>query len=202
MQTQSCRCHVLFLVCSFLPASGPPVIPENLTSVISTEGQTVLFRCMAGSDPLPNISWLFNDTLISSTAQRSIRSETVELSRTSELTLADITNQDFTGSYTCLASNVHPPSATTSAFLTVYSKKDTISKLSNVSTVHTSEENATSARDCASGWPTAPKRCCCILFWLLVQIFKCTARRAAAQFTLVCFAICMNVALPYSFAYY
>ena len=84
------------------------VAPQILSDII-TEGRDVTnFTCQATGDPVPNISWFFNEVMIdvSDTNKYRIESRPINTSTTENtLTVYNITSSDV-GTYTCNASNI------------------------------------------------------------------------------------------------
>ena len=99
---------------------GPPHITQHPQSMIRTEGNTVTFDCSADADPLPNITWTFAGSAISTSGNRVVANMASFPSVVSRLTLSSITRTTDEGQYACIASNTRAPNAIAQATLTVY----------------------------------------------------------------------------------
>ena len=87
--------------------------PQNETRL---EGDDAVFICIAEAEPLHTVQWFFQDTLLTASGTKY----TIDDSSTGtygRLTV-DSVNQNDTGQYTCVVSNVHG-NASVSAFLQV-----------------------------------------------------------------------------------
>ena len=103
------------------------VIPSIKTSIndeISNQGQNLTLLCKAVGEPLPDISWYFNDVMINvsdNSSKYMIVSRSLNITTTENiLTVYNVTSSDV-GTYTCNASNIIG-SVTSSGILTVTSK--------------------------------------------------------------------------------
>eukprot|EP00117_Sycon_ciliatum_P022357 scpid935/ scgid0353/ Receptor-type tyrosine-protein phosphatase S; Receptor-type tyrosine-protein phosphatase sigma len=124
---------------------GPPVISVPPTDIISTEDSTVTFSCTGLSDPLPDIAWFFGSVLIVNDATRTITTTPGnDPPRVSTLQLSGIRNDRDQGSYTCVATNIHSPSANSTVTLLVYTVPTVTSTLQQISII----ENGTFTIDC------------------------------------------------------
>ena len=112
-------CDCLFIsTCSFalvIPAISPEVMDQT-----QNEGETASFTCQAPGDPIPTISWYFNDAPVdeANTIKYTISmmsSNTTTISST--LTIMNVQSSDV-GTYTCNATNV-VSTDTSSGVLTV-----------------------------------------------------------------------------------
>ena len=84
------------------------MINQNITDIIKNESESVNFTCEATGEPVPNISWYFNDIMINVSdksskdviVSRSLNKTTTE----NTLTVYNVTSSDV-GTYTCTAIN-------------------------------------------------------------------------------------------------
>ena len=103
-----------------------PSIEHLVDDEITDWEENVTFLCQAVGEPVPDISWYFNDVMINVSdnsskymiVSRSLNKTTYE----STLTGYNVTSSDV-GTYTCNASNIIG-SATSSGILSVTSKID------------------------------------------------------------------------------
>ena len=104
--------------CSFalvIPAISPEVMDQT-----QKEGETASFTCQATGEPVPTISWYFNDAPVDETNTMKYTILMMLLNTTtisSTLTIMNIQSSDV-GTYTCNATNV-VSSDTSSGVLTV-----------------------------------------------------------------------------------
>ena len=87
------------------------VIPMILSEItdLSDGGRTIVnFTCTAIGEPIPDISWYFNDVMINVSDDSSkymIESRSINITATENtLTVYNVTSSDV-GVYTCIASN-------------------------------------------------------------------------------------------------
>ena len=101
-----------------------PSIEFSINDEIRDQEENVTFLCQAVGEPVPDISWYFNDVMINVSdnsskymiVSKSFNITTIE----NKLTLYNVTSSDV-GTYTCNASNIIG-SVTSSGILTVTSK--------------------------------------------------------------------------------
>lgn len=80
-------------------------IIDNLIDQTVTEGNAVTFSCQAVGEPIPIISWYFNNILVNQSAKYEILTERLNHScRISTLTVKSVEPSDA-GTYTCYATN-------------------------------------------------------------------------------------------------
>ena len=88
--------------------------------------ENVTFLCQAVGEPVPDISWYFNDVIINvsdNSSKYMIVSRSLNITTTENtLTVYNVTSSDV-GTYTCNASNIIG-SVSDSGILTVTSKND------------------------------------------------------------------------------
>ena len=103
------------------------VIPNFKISVnneIKNQEENVTFLCQAVGEPVPDISWYFNDVMINvsdNSSKYMIVSRSLNITTTENtLTVYNVTSSDV-GTYTCNASNIIG-SVTSSGILTATSK--------------------------------------------------------------------------------
>ena len=83
-----------------------PVIISDITDISDNESDLAVFICQAVGQPIPNISWHFNDVMISNSSKYMIVSNSLNTTTTENtLTVYNITSGDV-GVYTCTATNV------------------------------------------------------------------------------------------------
>ena len=90
---------------SSLSFTANPVITSSITDVNEDERNLAIFICQAVGHPIPDISWYFNDVMISNSSKymivsKSLNTTTIE----NTLTVYNITSADV-GVYTCTATN-------------------------------------------------------------------------------------------------
>ena len=90
-----------------------PSIENSIENKVRNQNENVTFTCQAVGEPVPNISWYFNDVMINVSDNSS---KYMIVSRT--LTVYNVTSSDA-GTYTC---NSSIGSTTSSGILTVTSK--------------------------------------------------------------------------------
>ena len=85
---------------------------------IQDEGTTATFTCQATGEPVPTISWYFNNIVLANGAKHTISMMSVNTTTiNSTLTIMSVESSDV-GTYTCNATNV-VSSDTSSGVLTV-----------------------------------------------------------------------------------
>ena len=96
---------------------GPDII--GLMNQAENEGDTASFTCQANGEPLPTISWYFNDVPLneSNTNKYMITERLIPNANIDILNIMDVESSDV-GTYTCNATNVIS-SDTKSGVLTV-----------------------------------------------------------------------------------
>ena len=108
--------HFIFIVI--------PSIENPVDNKIRDQEDNVTFLCQAVGEPVPNISWYFNDVMINvlyNSSKYMIVSRSLNITTTEKtLTVYNITSSDV-GTYTCNASNIIG-SVANSGILTVTSK--------------------------------------------------------------------------------
>ena len=88
------------------PVAANPVIISDINDVNEDESNLAIFICQAVGQPIPNISWYFNDVMISNSSKYMIVSNSLNTTTTENtLTVYNITSADV-GVYTCTATNV------------------------------------------------------------------------------------------------
>ena len=101
-----------------------PNIEFSINDEISNQEENVTFLCQAVGEPVPDISWYFNDVMINvsdNSSKYMIVSRSFNITTTENtLTVYNVTSSDV-GMYTCNASNIIG-SVTSSGILTVTSK--------------------------------------------------------------------------------
>ena len=103
---------ISFNYCKFNERSLLLVIPsiENLVDdEIRNQEENVTFLCQAVGEPVPDISWYFNDVMINvsdNSSKYMIVSRSLNITTTENtLTVYNVTSSDV-GTYTCNASNI------------------------------------------------------------------------------------------------
>ena len=103
-----------------------PIILSEITDLSDEGRDKVIFTCQAVGEPVPDISWYFNDVMINvsdNSSKYMIVSRSLNITTTENtLTVYNVTSSDV-GTYTCNASNIIG-SVTSSGILTVTSKSD------------------------------------------------------------------------------
>ena len=101
-----------------------PSIENIINSEIRNQEENISFPCQAVGEPVPDISWYFNDVMINvsdNNTKYMIVSRSLNITTTENtLTVYNVTSSDV-GTYTCNASNIIG-STKTSGVLTVTSK--------------------------------------------------------------------------------
>jgi len=112
---------VIFVVITFAVI---PSIENSIDNEVKDQGDNVTFLCQTVGEPVPDISWYFNDIKINVSdnsnkymiMSRSLNITTIE----NTLTVYNVTSSDV-GTYTCNSSNVIG-SVTSFGILTVTSE--------------------------------------------------------------------------------
>ena len=96
---------IYIILLSSLNFTVSPVIISSITDVSDNENDLAIFICQAVGPPIPDISWYFNDVIISNSSKymivsKSLNTTTIE----NTLTVYNITSADV-GVYTCTATN-------------------------------------------------------------------------------------------------
>ena len=103
-----------------------PCIEKEIDDVTSDQEENITFLCEAMGEPIPDISWFFNDVMINVSENSNkymIVSRSLNLTTTENaLKVYNVTSFDV-GTYTCNASNTFG-SNTNFGILTVTSKSD------------------------------------------------------------------------------
>ena len=111
-----------------------PSIVNSTDDEIRDQTENVTFLCQAVGEPVPDISWYFNDVMINvsdNSSKYMIMSRSLNITTTENtLTVYNVTSSDV-GTYTCNSSNIIG-SVTSSGILTVNSKFDIFYKTSTV----------------------------------------------------------------------
>ena len=101
-----------------------PSIENSFNDEVRGHTENSLFSCRAVGEPVPDISWYFNDVMINvsdNSSKYMIVSRSLNITTTENtLTVYNVTSSDV-GTYTCNASNIIG-SVTSSGILTVTSK--------------------------------------------------------------------------------
>ena len=109
----------MFHVHTVIPSVAIPPIDE-----IADQTKNVTLLCQAVGEPVPDISWYFNDVMINvsdNSSKYMIMSRSLNITTTENtLTVYNVTSSDV-GTYTCNSSNIIG-SVTSSRILTVTSK--------------------------------------------------------------------------------
>ena len=115
------RVYILLNNFSVIPSINNSIENEN---EISDQNENVTFLCQAVGEPVPDISWYFNDVMINvsdNSSKYMIMSRSLNITTTENtLTVYNVTSSDV-GTYTCNSSNIIG-SVTGSRILTVTSK--------------------------------------------------------------------------------
>ena len=114
-----CKYIYLYISCTVIPS-----IEFSINNEIRDHEENVTFLCQAVGEPVPDISWYFNDVMINvsdNSSKYMIVSRSLNITTTENtLTVYNVTSSDV-GTYTCNASNIIG-SVTSSGILTVTSK--------------------------------------------------------------------------------
>ena len=95
----------------------PDISPEVMNQT-QNEGDTASFTCQATGEPVPTISWYYNNTLLVNGTEYIITEMSLNTTTISNtLTIMNVESSDV-GTYTCNATNV-VSSDTSSGVLTV-----------------------------------------------------------------------------------
>lgn len=105
---------ILSLIFSFpllsLSLSGPPAIINGPVNQKRIEGDSVTFSCFATGDPIPEVTWRFNNSLILTNNTKYSVGDITEGIEFGSLTISDLNYFDK-GTYECTASNVNGTSS-------------------------------------------------------------------------------------------
>ena len=105
----NCKFNTAFLKCIILlllSLTDKPVIISDITGINKDESNLATFICQTVGQPIPSISWYFNDVMISNSSKYMIVSNSLNTTTTENtLTVYNITSADV-GVYTCTATNV------------------------------------------------------------------------------------------------
>ena len=86
-----------------------PSINQSISNKTSNETQSVNLTCQAVGEPVPDIGWYFNGTMINvsdNSSKYMIMSRSLNITTTENtLTVYNVTSSDV-GTYTCNATNV------------------------------------------------------------------------------------------------
>ena len=111
---------------NFIYCVVTPTIEVSVSNQIRNQEENISFLCQAVGEPVPDISWYFNDVMINvsdNSSKYMIVSRSLNITTTENtLTVYNVTSSDV-GTYTCNASN-DIGSVTSSGVLTVTSKSD------------------------------------------------------------------------------
>ena len=108
---------MIFMYTCFSYIVNSTISPQVMDQV-QDEGWAASFTCQATGEPVPTISWYFNDTLLADGATHTISETSVNTTTiNSTLTIMSVQSSDV-GTYTCNATNV-VSSDTSSGVLTV-----------------------------------------------------------------------------------
>ena len=120
MNSHVCR---FVLIVGFNYFTVNPII-NSINNEIRDQTENVTFLCQAVGEPVPDISWYFNDVMINvsdDSGKYMIMSRLLNITTTENtLTVYNVTSS-YVGTYTCNSSNIIG-SVTSSAILTVTSK--------------------------------------------------------------------------------
>ena len=96
--------HINTLLCIVIS-----MINQNIMEMTRNESQSVNFTCQAVGEPVPDISWHFNDVMINVSDNSSkyiIVSRSLNITTTENtLTVYNVTSSDV-GTYSCIATNI------------------------------------------------------------------------------------------------
>ena len=94
---------MIWFICTVIPRNENPIDKE-----IRNQGENVTFICQAVGEPVPDISWYFNDVMINVSDNNSkymIVSRSLNITTTENtLTVYNVTSSDE-GMYSCNATN-------------------------------------------------------------------------------------------------
>ena len=96
--------HINALLCIVIS-----MINQNIADITKNESQSINFTCQTVGEPVPDISWYFNDVMINvsdNSSKYMIVSRSLNITTTENtLTVYNVTSSDV-GTYTCNASNI------------------------------------------------------------------------------------------------
>ena len=115
-------CNInLFLILILFIHVVFPSIEFSINNEIRNQEENVTFLCQSVGEPVPYISWYYNDVMINvsdNSSKYMIVSRSLNITTTENtLTVYNVTSSDV-GTYTCNASNING-SVTSSGILTV-----------------------------------------------------------------------------------
>ena len=90
--------------------SGPPAIINGPVNQKRIEGDSVTFNCFATGDPIPEVIWRFNNSLITTNGSKYSIGDITEGINFGSLTINDVNYYDK-GTYECTAANVNGSSS-------------------------------------------------------------------------------------------
>ena len=112
------------LISTIISCTVTPSIENPVTNHIRNQEENIAFLCQAVGEPVPDISWYFNDVMINvsdNSSKYMIVSRSLNITTTENtLTVYNVTSSDV-GTYTCNASNIIG-SITSSGIMSVNSK--------------------------------------------------------------------------------
>ena len=112
-------CYVLSIIFAVIPS-----IVNSIDNVIRNQEDNTTFVCQSVGEPVPDITWYFNDIMINvsdNSSKYMIVSRSLNITTTENiLTVYNVTSSDV-GTYTCNSSNIIG-SSTNFGILTVTSK--------------------------------------------------------------------------------
>ena len=95
----------MFVILNLFRLVAATISPE-VSDQIQDERTTASFTCQATGEPVPTISWYFNNTLLANGAEHTISETSVNTTTiNSTLTIMSVESSDV-GTYTCNATNV------------------------------------------------------------------------------------------------
>ena len=100
---------------------GKPAIISVPIDKMRIEGDSVTFSCFATGDPIPEVNWRFNNSIILTNTSKYSIGDITDGPNFGSLTINDLTYFDK-GEYTCTATNVNG-SSSVSARLVIQGKK-------------------------------------------------------------------------------
>ena len=94
----------MYLECLFSVQSE---IINDVVDLVENESNPVTFSCQAIGEPLPTISWYFNDVMINSSDENEYNIST-SLNGTVVTSILTVVNRQSSdvGTYTCIAANI------------------------------------------------------------------------------------------------
>ena len=111
---------------NFIYCVVTPTIEVSVSNETRNQEENISFLCQAVGEPVPDVSWYFNDVMVNvsdNSSKYMIVSRSLNITTTENtLTVYSVTSADV-GTYTCNASNIIG-SISDSGILTVTSKSD------------------------------------------------------------------------------